>query len=90
MLARAQPPGMAQRVPMVAMNVNPEISSSSSSEEEAESEDEDVPDDDEGDYSRSTDAHNVRREFGVFAIWVEEAIGYHIVDQQVYWYHHWR
>ena len=49
-----------------------------------------VPDDDEGDYSRSTDAHNVRREFGVFAIWVEEAIGYHIVDQQVYWYHHWR
>ena len=56
MLTRAQPPGMAPRVPMVAMNVNPEISSSSSSEEEAESEDEDVPDDDEEDFDMVADA----------------------------------
>ncbi|KAI0746565.1 stress-activated map kinase interacting protein 1-domain-containing protein [Daedaleopsis nitida] len=55
LLARAYPPGMAPKVPMVAMNLNPEISSSSSSEPEAESEgeeeeEEDIPDEDEDEF----------------------------------------
>lgn len=57
LLARAQPHGMAPRVPLVTMNLNPEISSSSSSSEpEADSEDEDMPDEDEEDYDLAGDA----------------------------------
>ena len=51
LLARAHPPGMAPRVPMVAMNLNPEISSSSSeSEPEADSEGEESQEEDDDEF----------------------------------------
>ncbi|KAL1941517.1 hypothetical protein VTO73DRAFT_6956 [Trametes versicolor] len=54
--ARAQPPGMAPRMPIPAQNLNPELSSSSS---EAESSEEEViPDDEEEEFEMSGEADN--------------------------------
>ena len=54
-LARAQPPGMVPWGPIVAMNLNPEISSSSEGEDEAHSEEE-VPEEDEEGFDTGGDA----------------------------------
>ena len=59
LLARAHPPGMAPRVPMVAMNLNPEESSSSSEEEPepepAESSDDELADEEDEDFDGEGD-----------------------------------
>ena len=60
LLARAHPPGMAPRVPMVAMNLNPEISSSSSSSEpEPESESDELPEEEDDDFGEGDDSMEI-------------------------------
>ncbi|OJT14823.1 Stress-activated map kinase-interacting protein 1 [Trametes pubescens] len=54
--ARAQPPGMAPRMPIPAQNLNPELSSSSS--ESVSSEEEVIPDDEEEEFEMSGEADN--------------------------------
>ncbi|RPD65261.1 hypothetical protein L226DRAFT_543384 [Lentinus tigrinus ALCF2SS1-7] len=60
LLARAHPPGIAPRVPMVAMNLNPEMSSSSSSSEpEPESESDELPEEEEDDFGEGDDSMEI-------------------------------
>ncbi|TBU24321.1 stress-activated map kinase interacting protein 1-domain-containing protein [Dichomitus squalens] len=60
LLARAHPPGVAPRVPMVAMNLNPEESSSSSEEEPepepVESSDDELADEEDEDFDGDGDS----------------------------------
>ncbi|RDX46699.1 SIN1-domain-containing protein [Lentinus brumalis] len=60
LLARAQPPGVAPRVQMVTMNLNPEISSSSSSSEpEPESESDELPEEEDEEFGEGDDSMEI-------------------------------
>ncbi|KAI0718350.1 stress-activated map kinase interacting protein 1-domain-containing protein [Cerioporus squamosus] len=60
LLARAHPPGVAPRVPMVTMNLNPEISSSSSSSEpEPESESDELPEEEDEEFGEGDDSMEI-------------------------------
>ncbi|KAI9058026.1 SIN1-domain-containing protein [Trametes sanguinea] len=56
MMARANAPGMAPRIPMPAQNLNPEISSSSSSEPESSSEEEVLADEQDEEFDVNGEA----------------------------------